>query len=367
MAEFVERVLRKALSVRNKIFKPDIGEIQELCKLIQKSPTGREEIQEWAQRFATLLDQSVLRRVSKKDLSLILAGLVSYRNSGVTPQVSHIALMKAYESSSGLMQELLHQILFPKIEIVTKAINSQFFGLVSAEELGKISDELDRDGYVVLKRRLSQEVIDAMTEEARQFEYSLRDAAVGERETRGRKIDPQSPPNCVAAYADSGSLNSSTLFREFCADPALLHIASAHMKSLVMPIDSTLWYSFASSKASADAAQMFHYDLDTLKWLKVFVYLTDVGPTNGPHEYVPASHNPGTKPRALMDRDYARLDDEEVDTHYPDGRRSICGSKGTVIIGDTRCLHKGNAVQEGYRLIFSPIFAASRVGYFHGL
>jgi hypothetical protein len=366
MASTLERIGRKSLALRNRLIKPQADEIQHLVEMMQTSPRGYSDAQDWALQLASLLERNLLDRVSRKDLALILAGLVSYRNTGVTPQRSHIALMQAYENSSGLMQQMLHTILFSeKIEKV-RSIKSDFFGDVYLTEIDAILSELDERGYVVLPQNLQKRWVDALVSEAKKFSYTLRNPASDEAEISNRKIDPDNPPRCVAAYAKSSDVAASQLFNDFCNDPLLLHLASRHMDAKVHSIDSTLWYSFSSSEPSADAAQLFHYDLDTLRWLKVFVYLTDVGPDNGPHEYVPGSHKPGAKPVQLMNRDYARLSDQEVDEYCARPRKSICGERGTVILGDTRCFHKGNAVSSGYRLIFSPIYAASKIGYFHG-
>jgi Phytanoyl-CoA dioxygenase (PhyH) len=362
----LERVSRKSISLKNKVFRQKLEKIQLLGDLMRNSPRSHAGAQDWVQQCSDLIECNLLDRISKKDIALILAGLVSYKNTGVTPQSSHMALVRAYENSSGMMQDLLHTILFSTEIEAGSTIKSTFFGQIKHSDVAAIQKELDEQGYVVLPWRLDQSWIDALVAEAGNLGYLLRDPAPEEREIKNRKIDPVNPPKCVAAYAKTTDLTTNQLFSEFSNDPLLVSLASRHINANALPIDLSLWYSFASATPSSEAAQLFHYDLDTLRWLKVFVYLTDVGPDNGPHEYVPASHKPGTKPQALMDREYGRLKDEEIDAHCPQGRKSICGPRGTVILGDTNCLHKGNAVLADYRLIFSPIYAASRVGYFHG-
>ena len=362
----IERVSRKLISLKNKVLRQEPEKIRLLGDLMRNSPRSHAGAQCWAQQCADLIESNLLDRISKKDIALILAGLVSYRNTGVTPQMSHMALVRAYENSSGVMQDLLHKIFFSAELETGQSIKSTFFGETAPSEVDAILKELDEQGYVVLPWRLDQSWVNALVAEAGNFGYTLRSPAHEEREIKNRKIDPANPPKCVAAFAKSTDLAASQVFSNFSNDPLLVNLASRYMNASAYPIGLSLWYSFSSEAPSADAAQLFHYDLDTLRWLKVFVYLTDVGPDNGPHEYVPASHKPGSKPQSLMDREYARLEDEVIDEHCPQGRKSICGPRGTVILGDTSCFHKGNAVIADYRLIFSPIYAASRVGYFHG-
>ena len=65
--------------------------------------------------------------------------------------------------------------------------------------------------------------------------------------------------------------------------------------------------------ASSEAAQLFHFDMDRIRFLKVFIYLTDVGTENGPHVYVRGSHR--SKPPAFF-RD-RRFSDAEVKRAFP--------------------------------------------------
>jgi hypothetical protein len=366
MGSIFERIGRKALYLRNRLINQQPHEIIRLLEMLETSPHSYDEAQIWAAQVASLLEENLLDRVSKKDFSLILAGIISYRLTGVTPQVSHLALMRAYESSSGLMQEVMHKILFSEVIESNQSINSEFFGNISATKIDTVLSELNVQGYAVLPWNIEPCLVNALLMEAETFSYKLRDTMSGEVEIKNSKIDPNNPPRCVAAYAQPDELAASLLFGKVCNDPFLLHVASRYIGAKAYPIDSTLWYSFASPEASAEAAQLFHYDLDTLRWLKVFVYLTDVGPDNGPHEYIPGSHKTGAKPNQLLNRNYARLRDQEIDEYCTSPRKVICGKKGTVILGDTRCFHKGRAVNSDFRLIFSPIYAASKIGYFHG-
>jgi hypothetical protein len=366
MNPILGRIGRKALALRNRLVKPQPVEISRLLEMLQNAPDDFESAQHWANQVATLLETNLLDRISKNDFSLILAGLVSYRLTGVTPQVSQMALVRAYESSSGLMQEVMHDILFAKSIEIDQCIKSEFFGDVSVSEINPILSELNDQGYATLPWCMDAHWVNALLNEAETFNYNLRDPIRGEAPITNRKINPDHPPQCVAAYAQSSNLAANPLFNKVCNDPLLLHFATRHLDANAQPIDSTLWYSFPSAEPSAEAAQLFHYDLDTLRWLKVFVYLTDVGLENGPHEYVPTSHKPGAKPNQLMNRSYARVTDQEIDEYYPMRRKVICGKKGTVILGDTRCFHRGKAVKADFRLIFSPIYASSKIGYFHG-
>ena len=89
--------------------------------------------------------------------------------------------------------------------------------------------------------------------------------------------------------------------------------------------------------------------MDRIKFLKFFFYLTDVGPDNGPHCYLRASHD--RKPSALRRLD--RITDEEILRHYgPERVVEVMGVRGTAAAVDTRGFHKGKPLTAGHRLIF---------------
>ena len=107
------------------------------------------------------------------------------------------------------------------------------------------------------------------------------------------------------------------------------------------------------------AAQRFHADLDRLRFVKFFAYLTDVGPDQGPHVYVRGSHR--RRPTAL--RADRRFRDDEVRARFPERDLvSIEGPAGTVFAADTSGLHKGLPLADGHRLVVQVEFASGLLG-----
>jgi hypothetical protein len=88
-----------------------------------------------------------------------------------------------------------------------------------------------------------------------------------------------------------------------------------------------------------------------------------VGPQDGPHSFVQGSHVPGGIPEHFLNKGYARLSDEEVRAHYgPDAEVTFAAPRGTIIVEDTRGLHKGNPVTGNSRLILQLQFSNSLFG-----
>ncbi|MDR2877912.1 MAG: phytanoyl-CoA dioxygenase family protein [Chromatiales bacterium] len=110
--------------------------------------------------------------------------------------------------------------------------------------------------------------------------------------------------------------------------------------------------------------QQFHRDYDDWKFLKMFVYLTDVDDDTGPHEYIARSHLGSGRVRAIP------YQPEEIAAEYgKDAFTRICGPRGTSFMADTWGIHKGNVptraarvmMQIQYSIFPVPVFNYDRV------
>ena len=148
------------------------------------------------------------------------------------------------------------------------------------------------------------------------------------------------------------------------ADHSLLALAQSYLGSRPRAdVLSMWWHTNYQTNPDSEAAQFYHFDMDRIKWFKVFIYLTDVGPHDGPHKFIEGSHRTGNIPQSMLSQGYARLTDEEVLAHYGDAREiEFVAPRGTVIIEDTRGLHKGKAVESESRLILQLQFSNSLFG-----
>ena len=74
--------------------------------------------------------------------------------------------------------------------------------------------------------------------------------------------------------------------QSFLIDDKLMNVARGYLNAEPILYNINCWYNFPSKTPDTNAAQLWHYDMDRPKWLKVFVYLTDCGKDNGPHCFV---------------------------------------------------------------------------------
>ena len=129
---------------------------------------------------------------------------------------------------------------------------------------------------------------------------------------------------------------------ELAADPVLLGIVQAYLG--VPPIFNTpvvLLNSASGLKGArdlSDVAQLYHHDLHRIRFVKVFIYLTDVDDSCGPHAMLKKTHL--VRPKGLWED--GRHTDEAIErAGIADDEVLIKGKAGTVFLVDTSALHKG--------------------------
>ncbi len=117
------------------------------------------------------------------------------------------------------------------------------------------------------------------------------------------------------------------------------------------------WWSYPTA-LGAQQAEHFHRDVDDWRFVKLFIYLTDVGAQNGPHVYITRSAN------AASLREIRRFDDQEVIAAMgPENMLTITGQAGEGFLENTFGIHKGQPVAEGRRLIFQAVYSMFPLPY----
>lgn len=139
--------------------------------------------------------------------------------------------------------------------------------------------------------------------------------------------------------------------------PDILSIAAGYVGCKPTISSLGVRWSFPEAR-EREGTQLFHRDPDDWRFLKLFVYLTDVGPDAGPHVFVCGSHETAARLRA---RPYGRA---ALERKFGAGRiRTITGPLGTSFMADTHGIHRGEPPVGAARLILQvqysvlPIFA----------
>ena len=175
-------------------------------------------------------------------------------------------------------------------------------------------------------------------------------------------FDPKDKKSNIYKF-NSNDLIQNQWVQKLIMDPVLINIAGTYLGANPIFDFAAMWWSTDSKTKKEDAAQEYHFDLDRPKWLKIFIYLTDVNKDNGPHCYISKTHKVGNKPQEILDRGYVRVTDKELEKYYPKSSlKEVTGPSGTIVFGDTSCWHKGKPIVKGDRLILQLEYTNSLFG-----
>ena len=156
-------------------------------------------------------------------------------------------------------------------------------------------------------------------------------------------------PSTLTAYP----LETSATFRNVWLDPYLLTVVTHYLGLLPSLVEAYARRNFPARFRTMN--HFWHRDLnDRHQLVKMFVFLTDCSVETGPHEYIRRSHR---ELRALNGKRY--FTDEEIDALHPVGsplREVSEVSAGTVILEDTRGLHRARMPDAGYRDLGYGVF-----------
>lgn len=158
------------------------------------------------------------------------------------------------------------------------------------------------------------------------------------------------PPDARMAAYPLRTLIESPAIMELVNAASVLRIAAAYLGC--KPTLSSLGVRWSFPGGGAGDTQHFHRDPDDWRFLKLFVYLSDVDAGSGPHIYVPRSHRAAGQVRA---RPYAQ---SEIERRYgKDGTHTVLGPQGTAFIADTYGIHAGMVPTRTPRLILQAQYS----------
>ncbi len=291
-------------------------------------------------------------------------GLWRYLATGLTPYVSYQSMIWLFCATGGRFNDWMSWCIAKRRPPVTLPNTSGVLGALDAPHCAELGERLRRDGYVVFPSALPADVCDRLQAFAAHTPATIRpmDGQSADM-TRQALYEPSNPQAVRYDYQPSGLLDQTDV-QDLLADPSLLALMQEYLgcapKADVL---SMWWHTAFQDHPDSKAAQYFHFDMDRFKWLKVFIYLTDVGPDNGPHAFVRGSHRTGAIPQHILDRGYVRITDDEVAANYlAEDIMTFTAPRGSIIVEDTRGLHKGVHVRDGARLILQLQFSNSLFG-----
>jgi len=324
-------------------------------------------------------------------------GFKTFQQTGSTPAPAYPAMRKLFVETNGWFNDIFHYLycrnkpakLLPTN--LKSKINPGFLNLSDPGELDRALHALDTKGYYIFSNPLDGRYVQELTDWALKTPCILQQnmqnpetsmAAMSMSMSAGMAPKDE---NDMDPFASMGhDRNSEIIFdannliatnyrfledrvlanervQSLMADPNVANLTQRYFRSHAIYTLMSIWWTtaFQCDKPASGLAQLYHFDMDRIKFLKFFCYLTDVTTDDGPHCYVEKSCK--RKPKALK-RD-GRFSDEEMAANYPASDiHEFTAPRGTIIVEDTRGFHKAKMPTKGNRLILEFELASCLFG-----
>lgn len=316
------------------------------------------------------INMNYLRKI-KHILNLLISffsGFIKFNSTGETPKTAFQAMRQLFIMTNGRFNDAMTLYFNYSTPKYSELKPDGVLGKLSQNEVRNIVDNIQQNGYYVSPKKLDPNIITKIVEFAKktpaptllvsgEANHQLKFPVQFSSEKS--IFDIKNPVSPIYKY-DPQQLLESQDIEDLVTDQSFLAIAQEYFGCRPILDNVNMWWSAPfDKKGTSEAAQMYHFDLDRIKFLKFFIYLTDVDSDNGPHCYVKGTHK--RKARALLSE--GRRTHEEMAKWYSKSDMvELCGEKGTIIISDTIGFHKGKPLVKGHRLIFEVIFAISKFG-----
>tara|TARA_R110002074_G_scaffold386746_1_gene568583 strand:- start:7343 stop:8380 length:1038 start_codon:yes stop_codon:yes gene_type:complete len=213
----------------------------------------------------------------------------------------------------------------------------------SGADVGNLANRLREDGYCI--GHIDGDVCTRLVDRMKTIQFKEKTTNNIVKYGQPKETYTSNSAWCVS-HADVVNIPE---VQELIGDGKLLSVIQEYLGTKPILTQTNLWFTHNVNTDFSTNAQLFHRDFDHERWLKVFVYLSDVTRLNGPHCFVRHSHREvGSVGRGA----YTRESDDTILRHYPKEHVVMHeGRKGTVIIEDTRGYHKGLPVIDGERIM----------------
>lgn len=289
----------------------------------------------------------------------LIKGLRFFERSNITTKSAYSSLRKMFVLTRGNSNDRISAAINKRVGKYELDDRSGVLGNLSDVELKNMIETMERDGFYIFDKLLPENIANELYNYGLTIPCQYLDLETKAYSNKEVFFNPSKPVSPRYEFNNALIVNLPVI-QQLLFDKSLIAFAQEYLG--VKPILDLIafWWSLPfEGKGKSEAAQMYHFDMDRIKFMKFFFYLTDVDSENGPHCYVRGSHK--YLPQSLA-RD-GRFSDEEIIKEYGfENVIEIYGKKGSIIAVDTRGFHKGKELISDKRLIFQIEFANSMFG-----
>lgn len=297
----------------------------------------------------------------------LAVGIAIYLTLKKTPAFAYQSMISLFCLTGGRSNDFLSRVIGTFSRPYSFPSATGVLGDMTGKQLRDSVAFLRNRGFYVFENRLPATLCDRLLQYAISHPCKMRPMDGGQSGNPVAAIYHRGFPQSVRYDFDTQSLLENHDVQKILADLSFTAIAQEYLGARpVLDVLGMWWHTDFSDTPDSEAAQYFHFDMDRPKWLKFFIYLTDVETTSGPHTFVADSHRTGSIPLNLLRKGYARLTDKEVTEAFEEKNIiEFVAPRGTIIAEDTRGLHKGKHVENGDRLVLQVQFSNCLFGGYY--
>ena len=303
-----------------------------------------------AKRFASYLAESNYFHLSSvRNLAACLASSNSFSLPPGCPDIASLFKRAWLDTNKGITEVWLDC----QCEGSSDANLSLESSLFPSTSIQDAVESLRTRGWHLFKGVLSPSQVSLLIKESASFGLSeeLSGQVIGSRDlTRETCISMDG----IRFFYDKRLLYESRLLSDISADPVLKGIAQSYLGTSSLNCLRTGWMSIGrptvQSSLRSAAAQEFHFDYDALRFLKVFIFLSEVGSGSGPHQFYEGSHSklPFLEKQLKRIPVNIRVSSSQLNDLYGvDALKTFEVPMGSVLIEDTTGFHRGNPLLDG--------------------
>lgn len=290
-----------------------------------------------------------------------MKGFQDFLQTNNNSNEEYVTFRNLFTLTKGKLNDDLSEIINKKRGKYPQIENKGIIETKNNDELFNQVEQMRRDGFYIFESVLSQKIITDINDYAKKNPVSYLDVNVENPYFSQSKVLFDESNIISPRYQFSGNeILSCTDLQQLIFDQSLLAFAQEYLGCKpILDLVAFWWSAPFNGKGKSAAAQMYHFDLDRIKFIKFFFYLTDVDTETGPHCFVKGSH--GKLPNAI-NRD-GRFEDDQIEKIYgKDNLLELCGKRGSIMAVDTRGFHKGKDLTKDKRLLFQIQFTNSMFG-----
>jgi len=223
-----------------------------------------------------------------------------------------------------------------------------------------ISKQINKNGYFIIKNFISQDMVNQLNLDIAKMNGKY----VSDNTVRSysEKFDLSNPQGARFNYL-AEDLLSSRVIQDIIFNQKIIEIAKVYLRAIPILDIINLWWSTPTKNPDKEAAQWWHFDMDRTNWLKFFVYFTDCDSNSGPHQFIEGSHKNFGIPWKLRKKGYVRLSDEDIRLNFNANKvKTFTANSGTLLIENTRGLHRGQHLKKNSRLLLQVEFTTNLFG-----